>query len=131
MKVLLVNPFQVNLVNKKGRIYNRTWPPLELTNCGAILEEADINVTIPDANAEQIVPREVARHAIGYDKVFITSSSLERWQCPFLDINPFLENVKVLKGVVPEVYIAGSHGTVKPLEMLNASGASAVIRGEP
>ncbi len=131
MKVLLVNPFQVSLVNKKGRIYNRTWPPLELANCGAILEEAGINVAILDANAEQIVPREVARHAIGYDKVFITSSSLDRWQCPFLDINPFLENVKALKEVVPEVYIAGSHGSVKPLEMLNASGARAVIRGEP
>ncbi len=49
MKVLLVNPFQVSLVNKKGRIYNRTWPPLELANCGAILEEAGINVAILDA----------------------------------------------------------------------------------
>ena len=131
MKVLLVNPFQVNLVNKKGRIYNRTWTPLDLANCAAILEKEGINVAILDANAEQIGPQEVARQAMGYDKVFITSTSLDRWQCPQLDINPFLKTVHALNQVVPEVYVMGSHGTVKPVEMLQETHARAVIRGEP
>ncbi|MDR4496970.1 MAG: B12-binding domain-containing radical SAM protein [Candidatus Scalindua sp.] len=131
MKILLVNPFQIHLVNKKGRIYNRTWTPLDLANCGAILEREGIDVAILDANAEQYGPDEVAKRAIGYDKVFITSTSLDRWQCPFLDINPFLETVKALKGVVSEVYVAGSHGTVRPVEMLEVTGARAIIRGEP
>ena len=75
MKILLVNPFQIHLVNKKGRIYNRTWTPLDLANCGAILEREGIDVAILDANAEQYGPDEVAKRATGYDKVFITSTS--------------------------------------------------------
>ena len=131
MKVLLVNPFQAHLINKKGRIYNRTWPPLDLTNCAALLEQEGLDVAILDANAEQLGPQEVARRAIGYDKVFITSTSLDRWQCPHLDINPFLEAVHALKAVVPQVYVTGSHGTVKPREMLAQTRARAIIRGEP
>lgn len=131
MKVLLINPFQVDLVHKKGRIYNRTWTPLDLANCGAVLEQAGIEVAILDANAEQIGPEEVARRAGGYDKVFITSTSLDRWQCPHLDINPFLKTVHAVNEVVPEVYVMGSHGTVKPVEMLKETRARAIIRGEP
>ncbi len=131
MKILLINPSQVGLVNKKGRIFNRIWVPLDLANCGAILEKEGIDVSILDANAEQFGPAEVAKRATGYDKVFITSTSLDRWQCPFLDINPFLDTVKAVKGVTSEVYVAGSHGTVRPKEMLEATGVRAVIRGEP
>ncbi len=131
MKVLLINPSQVDLVNKKGRIYNRIWTPLDLANCGAILEKEGIDVSILDANAEQIGPAEVAKQATGYDKVFITSTSLDRWQCPFLDIDPFLQTVNAVKEVAPEIYIAGSHGTVRPKEMLEATDARAIIRGEP
>lgn len=131
MKVLLVNPFQVDLVQKKGRIYNRTWTPLDLAYCGAILEQDAIEVAILDANAEQFGPQEVAARAKGYDKVFITSTSLDRWQCPHLDIHPFLKTVHALNAVVPEVYVMGSHGTVKPEEMLEETRARAVLRGEP
>ncbi len=131
MKVLLVNPFQVELVQKKGRIYNRTWTPLDLAYCGAILEQDGIEVAILDANAEQLGPREVAARAKGYDKVFITSTSLDRWQCPHLDIQPFLKTVHALNAVVPEVFVMGSHGTVKPEEMLEETRARAVLRGEP
>ncbi len=131
MKVLLINPSQVDLVNKKGRIYNRIWTPLDLANCGAILEKEGIDVSILDGNAEQLGPAEVAKRATGYEKVFITSTSLDRWQCPFLDINPFLQTVNAVKEVASEVYVAGSHGTVKPEEILEATGARAIIRGEP
>jgi len=32
MKVVFVNPFQMRPIGRKGRIYNRTWTPLELAN---------------------------------------------------------------------------------------------------
>ena len=131
MKVLLVNPFHVELVTSKGRIYNRTWTPLDLAYTAAVLEREGVDVAILDANAEQFGPAEVASRARGYDKVFITSTSLDRWQCPQLDINPFLKTVHALNQVAPEVYVMGSHGTVKPVEMLRETGARAVIRGEP
>jgi len=131
VRVLLVNPFQVRLVAKKGRVYNRTWPPLDLANCAAVLEQAGIDVAILDANAEQLTPAQVAVQAKDYDRAFVTSTSLDRWQCPQLDIDPFLKTVHALHEAVPEIYIMGTHGTVKPVELLRETGARAIIRGEP
>lgn len=131
MKALFVNPFQVALVQRKGRIYNRTWPPLDLAYSAAVVEREGIQAAILDANAEQIGPAEVAARARGYDAVFITSTSLDRWQCPHLDLGPFCEVVEAVKSVVPALYVMGSHGTVKPAEILEMTGATAVVRGEP
>ena len=131
MKVVLVNPSQIGLVHKKGRVYNRKWPPTDLANCAALLESEGAEVAIIDANAEDLPPGEVARRASGFDKAFITSTGLDRWQCPHLDIDPFLSTTCALREVVPEVYVMGTHGTVKPHEILEAAGARAVVRGEP
>ncbi|MBI2835651.1 MAG: radical SAM protein [Acidobacteria bacterium] len=131
MKALFVNPYQFALVSRKGRIYNRLWPPLELAYAAAMLERDGIQPTVIDANAEQIGPAEVAERARGFDKAFVTSTSLDRWQCPQLNLDPFLRYIEALKAVVPEVYVLGSHGTVKPREMLELTGATAVVRGEP
>ena len=131
MRVLFVNPFQVSLVGRKGRVYNRTWTPIDLANCAALLEREGADVSIIDANAEQLTAAEVANRSKGFDKVFVTSTSLDRWQCPYLDLNPFLNTVHALNDVVPEVYVMGTHGTVKPTEMLRETRARAIIRGEP
>lgn len=131
MKVLLVNPCQVDLVNGRGRIYNRTWTPLDLASTASLLESEGIEANIADANAEQLPPAEVGRLAAGYDKVFVTSTSLDRWQCPQLDLHPFFQTVAAVRERAPEVYVLGSHGTVKPAEMLAETHADAVVRGEP
>lgn len=131
MKVLLVNPYQVDLVQKKGRIYTRVWTPLDLAYSAAVLERQGIEARILDANALRLGPAEVARAAQGYDKVFLTSTSLDRWQCPHLDLVPFFRTVDALRAVSPELYVMGSHGTVKPAEMLAETRATAVLRGEP
>ncbi len=131
MKVLLVNPYQVDLVQKKGRIYTRVWTPLDLAYSAAVLERAGIQAAVLDANALRLSPGEVARAARSYDKVFITSTSLDRWQCPHLDLLPFFRTVEALRQAAPEVYVMGSHGTVKPAEMLAETRAAAVLRGEP
>lgn len=131
MKVLLVNPFQVRRVAKKGRIYNRTWTPLDLATTAAVLRERGHEVAIVDANAEQLTPEQTAERARGFEQVYLTSTALDRWQCPYLDLDPFFENVRAVKAVCPEIYVMGSHGTVKPHDLLRESGAKAVIRGEP
>jgi anaerobic magnesium-protoporphyrin IX monomethyl ester cyclase len=131
MKILIVNPLQVHLVNKRGKIYNRVWTPLSEANCAALLEQEGHEVVIIDANAERLGADEVASYASGFDKIFITSSTLDRWQCPVIDLGPFLSYVKGIREVTDEVYITGAHGTVRPEEMLNLTGAKAVIRGEP
>ncbi len=131
MKIALVNPFQIFLVNKAGKIYNRVWPPLALANCGALLESQGHQVKIIDANALKQSPEEVAQEVVGFDKVFISSSSLDRWQCPNVDIGPFLNTVASVKRQIDEVYLLGVHGTVKPEELLTQTQARALIRGEP
>lgn len=131
VKVLFVNPLQVDLVQKRGRIYNRTWTPLDLAYSAAVVEREGMEARILDANAEGWGPAEVAQRARGFDKVFISSTSLDRWQCPHLDLKPFLNTVRAVREVAPELYILGTHGTVKPAEILLETGARAVVRGEP
>jgi anaerobic magnesium-protoporphyrin IX monomethyl ester cyclase len=131
MKILMINPFQSHLVNKRGNIYNRVCPPLSEANCAALLEGEGHNVVLIDANAERLSPAEVVSRASGFDKIFITSSPLYSWQCPPIDLAPFLSYVKALRKVSNEIYVIGVHGTVRPQEMLELTGAKAVIRGEP
>jgi len=100
-------------------------------NCGAILEEGGFSVKILDFHALRIRPYKVKDYLQGFDKIFITSSSLDRWQCPNVDIKPFLETVGYLRGLTEEVYVMGYHGTVEPEKILDLTKAKAVIRGEP
>lgn len=131
MKVLLVNPCQVDLVQKKGRIYARRWTPLDLATTAAVLEREGVQADIVDGNAETLGPEAVAKRAKGYDKIFVTSTSLDRWQCPHLDLGPFLKTVEALRPMADELYVLGSHGTVKPAEMLEETHATGIVRGEP
>ncbi len=131
MKILFINPFQIHLVNKAGKIYNRVWPPLALANCAALLEKEGHQVQIIDANALKLLPDELAQRLDNFDKVFVSSSSLDRWQCPNVDISPFLNTVAHIRNLTDEVYAVGVHGTVKSQELLEMTQAKAVVLGEP
>ncbi len=131
MKILLIKPYWSYPYSRGEYTYNRIWPPLCLANCAAILEKEGFDVKILDAHAERIQPEKIARYICGYDKIFITSSSLDRWQCPNIDIKTFLETVKYCKEKNDEVFISGYHGTVEPERILGLTGAKAVIIGEP
>src|SRR3989338_1063194 len=96
MKVALVNPWYDYGRKTRFRV-NRPWPPLDLAIAASLLEKNNIEVTIIDANALQLSPEQVADKVEGYDKVFITSSPLDRWQCPDLDINSFLLTSRAIK----------------------------------
>ena len=131
MKVLLVKPRWPYPYSKGEHTYNRIWPPLSLANCAAILEKRGVRVKILDCHALRIRPEKIKDYIKGFDKVFITSSSLDRWQCPNINIGPFLEAVNYLKRIVDDVYILGYHGTVEPEKILNLTKVKAVVRGEP
>jgi len=130
-RVVLINPGQSGVVAARGRIYNRVWPPLDLATTAAWLEQDGVDVSIIDANAEGLSAHEVAARLGAADQVFVTSSSLDRWQCPHLDLRPFLDVVRAVRGRAPDVFVLGSHGTVRPVELLEMTGATAVVRGEP
>jgi radical SAM superfamily enzyme YgiQ (UPF0313 family) len=131
MKMLLIKPCWPYPYGKGEHTYNRIWPPLSLANCAAILERHGHTVKILDAHAQRIKPHQIKAHVPGFDKVFITSSSLDRWQCPNIDSTPFIETVLKIREMTDEMYVMGYHGTVDPVGMLNKTRAKAVIRGGP
>ncbi len=132
---LLINPAYDYPLVKKGKFvyYNRIWPPICLANCAAILENSGFAVKILDANAERLDAEQVSKAAEDYERVFITSSPLDRWQCPHPNIDPFLEVVHKIRERNPdaEVFVLGTHGTVRPNEILEMTDANCIIRGEP
>jgi len=131
MKVLLVKPKFPYPYSKGEYTYNRFFPPLALANCAALLEEVGCEVKILDVGAQMVRPHKMKQIAKDFDKIFITSSSLDKWQCPNIDITPFLDTVRVIKEVNNEVYLIGYHGTVEPKAILRKTEARAVIIGEP
>ncbi len=112
-------------------IHNRLFVPLDLSLAAAMLRERGIQVQIVDAHALRLCPKDVAAQVRGCDKVFITSSALDRWECPNTDVEPFVSCARTLAQAVPELYTMGVHGTVRPAEMLPLTDARAAIMGEP
>lgn len=128
-RVLLINSSWDQYVSRKGRRINRAWPPLDLLNCAALLEQEGIKADLIDARAQWIEPSELALQAKQYDKVFVTSSPLDRWQCPNLEIETFFERVAPIEHA--DLFIMGVHGTQFPQKVLERTKAKAVIIGEP
>ena len=131
LKIALVTPYWPYPYSRGENTYNRIWPPLSLANCAALLENKGHNVKILDAHAQRIRPSGITRFIRGYDKIFITSSSLDKWQCPNIDISFFLETARCIKEVTDDLYVMGYHGTVEPEKISNLTGAKVIIRGEP
>ncbi len=129
-RILLVKPADVYPVTKKG-IYNRVWMPVSLANCAALLEKQGHEVKIIDAHAARMPLQELISQAGGYDKVFVTSTDLERWECPGTDIDAFIATSQEIGKINSNVFVMGVHGTLHPEEILEKTNAKAVIRGEP
>lgn len=131
MSILLIKPYWPYPYNKSDHTYNRFWPPLELMNCAAILKKEGIKADILDAHLLRIKPNAILKHINGYDKIFISSSSLDRWQCPNPDISTFLKTSERILSVNSNLYAIGYHGTVKPNNLLAVLPFKAVIHGPP
>ena len=78
-QVALIHP---NFSYHDEGIFNRIWPPLSLAVSAAILEENGHNVNIIDAHALGLSPIECVEQIMGEDMVFMTTTSLDKWQCP-------------------------------------------------
>lgn len=131
MNIILIKPYYPYPYGRGEDTYNRIWPPLCLANCAALLEKDGHNVKILDAHAQRIKPHNTARHIKGRHKVFITSSELDKWQCPNTDITYFLETIRYAKRSDNEIYVMGYHGTAEPEKFSALPEIKAVIRGEP
>jgi len=127
--ILLINPDWTGIGRQKQPQFKRIWQPLDLAIAGAMLEEAGFSVRILDNNIEALSPRSLGREAEACDKVFVTTTPYDRWQCPSLDIGFFFETI----GQIPRdrLYIMGAHVTERPGAILRQSRARLAILGEP
>jgi anaerobic magnesium-protoporphyrin IX monomethyl ester cyclase len=131
MRVALVKPCWKYPIAGAEHTYNRRWPPLELLNCAAILEADGHEVSLVDAHAEGLAPERAAERVGAADLAVVTSSALDRWQCPNLELAPVRALCARLGGRAGRVVLTGFHGTVEPETMLAIDGVDAVVRGEP
>lgn len=127
MRILLLNPSWGGLVS--GGRYNRRWPPLDLLNVGAILREDGHAVALLDARAVPVDSRDFDGEVAASDFVLVTTSPLDRWQCPNVEMGPLLAWTDRVPG--EKLLLCGAHGTLFPERMLVLTGARALIRGEP
>lgn len=127
--ILLINPGWGRRISRKGRRFNRAWPPLSLMISAALLEKAGLRVRIIDGRVEPDWHEKLSRFAPESNWIGLTSSPLDRWQCPNLEIDYFVD----LAGSLPsdKLLIMGAHGSIFPQAMLNQTSARAVIIGEP
>lgn len=126
MDATLINPSFGGRV-AQGR-HNRAWPPLDLLNLAGLLKKAGFTPRLFDLRARP--DRTGAAIRAGRTSITIlTSSPLDRWQCPNPDPGPVVDLARKLN---PErLILTGLHGTVFPEEMLKKTGCLAVVRGEP
>jgi len=129
MRVCFIRPPADGLVSRAGRRYNRVWPPLDILNCAAIARAAGAEVDVIDLLASDGGVDDLARRTASSDLIFVTTSALDRWQCPSLDITGILGFIRTLP--LERVYVMGAHGSVNSEWVLVETGAKAVVRGEP
>jgi len=139
MKVAFVNPAYHYPVARQAEgppFLTRIWPPLEMANVAGMLRRnfPRIEVSIIDANALNLQPRQVLRSLEDSGVIVISTAAFDRWQCPNPDIHPSASYAKVIRTALPEseILIIGPHGTARPNWVLrNFPSPSVVVRGEP
>jgi len=128
MEVLLVNAPHTE-DGEKVRRFSRPWPPLDLLNCAALLRRDGHDARLLDYRAQAITAAERDRAAAGADRIVITTTPLDRWQCPTLDTDATFRFIREFPG--DKTWVAGTHGTMRPEWVLRESGAAGLLIGEP
>ena len=127
--ILLINPRWTGIRRQRQPQFKRVWPPLELANAGALLEARGHRVTIVDNNVAGLCARRIGELSRTCDRVFVTTSPYDRWQCPALDISFFFDTIR---HIPPErLYIMGAHVTERPRALLLKTRARAAVLHEP
>jgi len=127
--ILLINPGWGGKISRKGQRFNRAWPPLSLMICASLLENFGLRVKIVDGRVDRAWREKSACLARESDWIGLTSSPLDRWQCPNLEVDTFIELARSLPS--EKLLIMGTHGSLFPGAMLQQTGARAVIIREP
>jgi len=128
-RILLINPNWTGIQKQKQGQFKRAWPPLDLAQAAALLEQEGFAVRVLDNNVERASPEALGALARQHDRVFVTSTPYDRWQCPALDISFFYDTIRHIPREM--LYIMGAHVSERPETSLKATGARAAIIHEP
>ncbi len=127
--ILLINPDWTGIKRQKQFQFKRIWQPLDLATAAAMVEKDGFSVEILDNNIQHLSPHAVGRKAAQFDKVFVTSTPYDRWQCPALDIQFVFDTIQEIPR--DRLYLMGAHVTERPEAILKKSRARLGILGEP
>lgn len=133
MKALLVNP---NFRGSKHAydVNVRLRQPLDLAYISAVLEKKGIDNDILDANILNLSEKETLEkiNEFSPSHIILTTSPLDRWECPQVDISMVFS---LIKKIAPSVrlIVYGAHGSVDPDWVQKKAGGriNHIIKGEP
>lgn len=124
-KILLISGKQK--VSSIKSLHIKKWPPLELVYTFRLLQDAGFDVTLLDLNYRKIHDDEVIERSKESDFTFLSTASLDRWQCPTFDVDHLIEIGKKLTNL----YYIGPHASINPKKFLNETNCKGIIVGEP
>ena len=110
--------------------YNKIFQPLSLMRTATLLREDGHNVEIIDANALKKQPRSQYWSELDAEAVIVTTSSLDKWQCPFLNLDAVKD---ILVQLNPNIFVIlnGAHGTTSTEYVFTELNPNLIVRGEP
>lgn len=127
MDFLLVNA--PAFAKQAVRRFSRPWPPLDLLNLAALLRAEGHGVRLLDCRASRVSGAEADRAAASADRIVVSTTSIDRWQCPGFDIGSVFGFLRRFPS--ERTWVAGAHGTLRPEWVLKQSGAAGLLLGEP
>ncbi len=131
--LLLINPNRRTRANARSSHIKGSRPrqPLGIAYSAAMARKAGVNVRLMDAS----ILRWPAQHTADLVRrirprfVCVSTTQLDRWQNPDLDLTEVFALINALEGL--SVIVEGTHGTVTPQWIFEKCSANYVIRGEP
>jgi len=128
MHVLLVNAPHTE-DGERVRRFSRPWVPLDLLNCASLIRQEGHDVRLLDYRATDVPVAERDRMIAAADLILVTTTPLDRWQCPTLDTEATFRFLRAFPG--ERTWVTGTHGTLQPEWVLRQSGAAGLLLGEP
>ncbi len=138
--VILVNPYQkdgiVDAIKTGVQIDNRKRPPVDLAYCSAVLKQNGFSAKVIDANILRLNTEETFARVAEIEPVMvvIATSPLDRWECPYLNIDSSTALTQKIKQHRASTFVAfiGPHGTSSPHWVFEkCPELDVVVQGEP